>query len=86
MFIIVTYDVNKRRDGKVLKICRKYMTSVQKSVCEGVITQSKLTKLKNELSTVVDFDEDSICIYSFENTIGFQKSQIGVNHVISSII
>lgn len=86
MFVIVTYDVNKKRDGKVLKICRKYLSNVQKSVCEGAITQSKLMKLKNELSAVIDYDEDAICIYSFENTIGLQKDQIGVNHVTSSII
>ena len=49
MFVIVTYDVNVKRNNKVLKICRKYLVHVQKSVFEGNITEAKLGKLKSEL-------------------------------------
>ena len=47
MFVIVTYDVNVKRNNKVLKICRKYLVHVQKSVFEGNITEAKLRKLKS---------------------------------------
>lgn len=35
MFIILSYDINKKRVGKILKICRKYLVHVQKSVFEA---------------------------------------------------
>lgn len=86
MFVILAYDVDKKRDGKVLKICRKYLTHTQKSVFEGAITESKLKKLKSELQAVIDYDDDSICIYSFGNTVGLVKEKIGVCPDNSNII
>lgn len=86
MFTILVYDVDAKRDGKVLKICRKYLSHVQKSVFEGSITQGKLNKLKNELRGVIDFDDDAICIYSFANVSGMLKEQIGIVKDNSSII
>ena len=49
MFVIVVYDVNVKRTNKVLKICRKYLIHIQRSVFEGTITEAKLQKLKSEL-------------------------------------
>lgn len=86
MFIVLAYDVNKKRDGKVLKICRKYLSNVQKSVFEGSITQGQLNRLKNELRDIIDFDDDAICIYTFANPSGMIKEQIGVVKDNSSII
>ena len=48
MFVIVTYDVAQKRVTKTMKICRKYLTHVQNSVFEGMITEGKLNKLKPE--------------------------------------
>lgn len=42
MFVILTYDVKAKRDTKVMKVCRKYLTHDQKSVFEGMITEKKL--------------------------------------------
>ena len=66
MFVIVTYDVNVKRNNKVLKICRKYLIHVQKSVFEGNITEAKLRKLKSELKRTTKTDEDSVIIYRFD--------------------
>ena len=44
MYVIITYDVGVKRNSKVLKICRRYLLHVQKSVFEGHITE---TDLKN---------------------------------------
>lgn len=41
MFVILVYDINIKRNKKVLKICRRYLNHVQKSVFEGVITEAK---------------------------------------------
>lgn len=48
MYVVLTYDVNEKRVQKAMKVCRKYLVHVQKSVFEGNITEAKLKKLKKE--------------------------------------
>ena len=40
MFVILTYDIGAKRVSKIMKICRKYLLHVQRSVFEGNITRS----------------------------------------------
>ena len=77
MFVIVTYDVNVKRNNKVLKICRKYLIHVQKSVFEGNITEAKLRKLKSELKRTTKTDEDSVIIYRFDSLKYSSKEVLG---------
>lgn len=67
MFIIVVYDINCKRVGKALKICKKYLAHIQKSVFEGNITEGQLKQLKNELLYLInpEEEEDAVCIYRF---------------------
>ena len=51
---------------------------MQKSVFEGMITEAKLKRLKNELAQVIKKDEDSIMIYRFETLKYSSKEVIGV--------
>ena len=53
MYVILVYDINQKRVGKALKICRKYLTHTQKTVFEGNITESRLKALKEELKLLV---------------------------------
>ena len=78
MFVIVVYDVNVKRNNKVLKICRKYLFHVQRSVFEGNITEAKLRRLKGELSRIISKEEDSIIIYRFETLKYSSKEVIGL--------
>lgn len=78
MFVIVTYDVAQKRVTKTMKICRKYLTHVQNSVFEGMITEAKLNKLKHELKKVIVPSNDSICIYEIQNIKYTRKESIGV--------
>ena len=41
MYVILVYDINQKQVGRALKICRKYLMHVQKSVFEGNITLTK---------------------------------------------
>ena len=86
MFVILAYDINQKRVGKVLRICRKYLVHVQKSVFEGKLTEGQLNKLKKELGRIIDPSVDSICIYCMESVKYIVKQQRGVIKQISNII
>ena len=86
MFVIVTYDVSAKRVTKVMKICRKYLNHVQKSVFEGMITEGKLKSLKKELENKIVPIEDAICIYKIDNLKFTSKEKIGVVKESDNII
>ena len=86
MFVILSYDIDQKRVGKVLRICRKYLVHVHRSVFEGRLTEGQLKRLKTELEKVIDPDEDSMCIYCMESVKYTAKEQIGVVPQFSHII
>ena len=77
MFIIVVYDINCKRVGKALKICKKYLSHYQNSVFRGEITPSKLIGLKTDLKKVIQEDEDFICIIKLFNENVFGEEVLG---------
>lgn len=86
MFVIVVYDINRKRVGMALKICRKYLVHVQKSVFEGNITEGQLKQLKNELFQLIKVEEDAVCIYRFESPKYARKEELGTIERKSHII
>jgi len=86
MFVIVTYDVSTKCVAKVMKTCRKYLTHVQKSVFEGMLTEGKLNALKRELESKIVPVEDAICIYKIDNLKFTSREKIGVVKEINNII
>lgn len=75
MFVILVYDFGQKRVGKALRICRKYLNWVQNSVFEGEISQANFVKLKKELETLVEPEEDSVILYTFR-TLKYSKREI----------
>ncbi|ACA60306.1 CRISPR-associated endonuclease Cas2 [Candidatus Desulforudis audaxviator] len=63
MYVILVYDVNVARVGKVLKRARRYLTWVQNSVLEGELTEASYRALKSDLARVIDTREDSVLFY-----------------------
>lgn len=86
MYIILAYDIHQKRVAKALRICRKYLIHIQKSVFEGNITESKLRALKNELENLIDVQTDSVIIYHLDSVKFTKKEQIGVVQSTSNII
>lgn len=86
MFVILVYDINQKRVSKVMKICRKYLVHVQKSVFEGEITEARLKHMKAELKEVVSAEVDTICIYCMETMRYMWKEEIGLQIKNSNII
>lgn len=88
MKVLVTYDVNTasehgaRRLRQVAKACQNYGLRVQNSVFECILDEAKFVVLRNELISIIDSDNDSVCFYFLGNnwqkrveTIGFSLVQ-----------
>lgn len=86
MYIILVYDINRKRVSKVMKICRKYLHHVQNSVFEGNLTITQEEKLKKQLEKTINPREDSICIYHLNSLKYVRKEQIGKYKNIDNVI
>lgn len=73
MYVIVVYDVEEKRVGKMLKLCRQYLCWIQNSVLEGELSETKLRELKIKMKNVIDEAEDSIII--FTNKLGYNMNK-----------
>ncbi len=78
MFVILCYDVGVKRNAKVKKLTRKYLRPVQKSVCEGYITEKNLNRLCALLKDAIDPAEDAVAVYRFASNTDFEKDAIGL--------
>lgn len=83
MYVILVYDIGEKRVGKMLKLCRKYLSWIQNSVFEGEITEVKLKELKHRAHFIMDQEVDSIIIFSSRNQQWLNKEIVG--HERSSI-
>lgn len=77
MYVILVYDVNQKRVGKMLKLCRKYLNWIQNSVFEGEITQVKLKELIMRADKIIKDEEDSIILFKSSNEKWLDKEIIG---------
>lgn len=83
MYVVLIYDITMDTHGakvhrNVLKICKKYLTHIQKSVFEGNLTQLKLIKLKTDLDKYVRKDVDSVIIFKSREERWLDKEFWGV--------
>lgn len=79
MYVIVTYDVKGKRVKTALKICRKYLIHVQRSVFEGSLTERQLKCLERELERNLVSCEDSVCIYRMNSLKYVSKTEWGLS-------
>ncbi|ANQ53045.1 MULTISPECIES: CRISPR-associated endonuclease Cas2 [Thermosipho] len=87
MYVIMIYDVNRKRVSKVLRIARKYLRWVQRSVFEGRITEKDFNELRMEIQNIIVENEDSIYWYILKKEFVPYRHYIGEpKSTISSII
>ena len=86
MYVIMVYDINEKRVGKVLKKSRGYLNWIQNSVFEGEITKAKFEKFKVQLIKIIHEDEDSIQFYILRTTNYLKKETLGISKSNTSII
>lgn len=84
MYVILVYDIKMDDDGprvlrRVFKICKRYLSHVQKSVFEGELTAAKLAALKRELKKWIREDKDSLIVFHSLNKRWLKKEFWGIN-------
>lgn len=83
MYVILIYDILADKGGakvsrNVFKICKRYLTHIQKSVFEGNLTQLEYLKLKSELNNYIRQDRDSLIIFKSRNDRWLEKEFLGI--------
>jgi CRISPR-associated protein Cas2 len=78
MYVILVYDCGEKRVGKMLKLCRKYLTWIQNSVFEGEISSVQLKKLKIEAGEFMDKSQDSLIIFKSRQERWLEKEILGI--------
>jgi CRISPR-associated protein Cas2 len=81
MYVIAVYDVNEKRVGKMLKLCRRYLNWIQNSVFEGEITPVKLQELVVEAQKIMEKDEDSFILFKSRDARWLDKEVIGLERM-----
>ncbi len=79
MYVILMYDCGEKRVGKMLKLCRRYLTWIQNSVFEGEITEYKLKELISMAKDIMEEDEDSLIVFKSRSDKWLDKEIVGVN-------
>ena len=77
MYAILVYDMGEKRVGKMLKLCRQYLTWIQNSVFEGEITEVKLKELILRAGAIMEKDEDSLIIFKSREERWLEKQIVG---------
>ena len=77
MYVILVYDCGEKRVGKMLKLCRKYLTWIQNSVFEGEITEVKLKELQHKAKQLMDLEKDSVIVFKGRERKWLKKEILG---------
>jgi len=77
MYIILVYDIEQKRVGKMLKLCRRYLNWIQNSVFEGELTEVSLKTLLHEARQIMEAEKDSLIIFKTRQEKWLEKTVIG---------
>jgi CRISPR-associated protein Cas2 len=77
MYVILVYDIDEKRVGKMLKLCRRYLNWIQNSVFEGELTDVKLKELIVEAKKIMIPEKDSIIVFKSRQENWLDKMIVG---------
>lgn len=89
MLVLLTYDVStetlsgRKRLRRVAKKCMAFGQRVQNSVFECNIDWSQYLKLQNELTSIINTEEDSLRFYNLGNNYLEKVIHIGIKPSIN---
>ena len=77
MYVILVYDIDQKRVGKMLKLCRRYLNWIQNSVFEGELSDVLLKELLQEAKKMMDPAKDSLILFKSRQEKWLEKQVIG---------
>ncbi|MBQ2724487.1 MAG: CRISPR-associated endonuclease Cas2 [Clostridia bacterium] len=81
MFVILSYDAESRRCGKLRKIVKRYLHPVQRSLFQGFLTEKQCRLLKEELAKAVDTEKDAVILYKLADAGVLRTDEIGTSEL-----
>ena len=76
MYVILVYDVGEKRVGKMLKLCRKYLSWIQNSVFEGELSELQVKDLKAKADRIMK-ENNSLILFSSRHERWLEKEIVG---------
>ena len=77
MYVLVVYDVEVRRVGRIHKFLKRHLNWVQNSVFEGELTEAQIEEVRTGLGRLMNKDTDSVLIYTAREERWLEKQVIG---------
>jgi CRISPR-associated protein Cas2 len=77
MYVLLVYDVEVRRVGRIHKFLKRHLNWVQNSVFEGELTEAQIEEVRTGLGRLMDKDTDSVLIYTAREERWMEKQVIG---------
>lgn len=77
MYVLLVYDVEVKRVGRVHKFLKRHLNWVQNSVFEGELTDAQIEEVRVGLNRVLDKETDSVLIYTAREERWLNKQVIG---------
>ncbi|HKQ06417.1 MAG TPA: CRISPR-associated endonuclease Cas2 [Blastocatellia bacterium] len=77
MYVLLVYDVEVKRVGKVHKFLKRHLNWVQNSVFEGELTESQIEEVRIGLGRLMNQESDSVLIYTAREERWLDKQVIG---------
>jgi CRISPR-associated protein Cas2 len=78
MYIILVYDIEQKRVGKMLKLCRQYLNWIQNSVFEGELSEAQLKELQQKASLIMNAEKDSLILFKSRHEKWLEKEIMGL--------
>ncbi len=83
MELLAMYDIcDKKRLRRIEKAMKGYGVRVQKSIFECSIKESVISKMKKEITKLMNLDEDAFRIYPLLNNSRIKQTIIGKGEML----
>jgi CRISPR-associated protein Cas2 len=86
MYVVVVYDVEQKRVGKVCQFLRRYLNWVQNSAFEGELTEGQLEEVIAGIRDIVNRRSDSVYFYVIPDRRWCRRRVVGVEKNITDAI
>jgi CRISPR-associated protein Cas2 len=77
MYVLIAYDFEVKRVGRVHRFLKRYLNWVQNSVFEGELTESQMEAVRAGLRRIMVDDVDSVLVYTARDERWLNKEVIG---------